>query len=333
MHAGIEPRQKPPSEPTDDLESVGAEAPQGGGKLRVRTLFLSDCHLGSNGARADELARFLKQVECERLYLVGDIIDGWRLRQRWFWPDAHNTVFRRILKMSHRGTDVIYVPGNHDEAARQFCGLVFGGIRIATDAVHETADGRRLLVTHGDKFDLVVQNSRFLSVAGAVGYEILLRLNRWYNAARKLVGLQYYSLSQAIKARVKSACTFISNFEQALVEEARRGGFDGVVCGHIHKAEVRDLDGIRYLNCGDWVESCTALVEHADGRIELVDGLAFLKSRDEARAALIAAAVAAAEREADHEADHDHEPDGDAPWLEPAIAFRAATGGSAGGAR
>jgi UDP-2,3-diacylglucosamine pyrophosphatase LpxH len=330
MHAGIEPRQNRP-ETTDEPRGANDAASHARGKLRVRTLFLSDCHLGSNGARADELARFLKQIECERLYLVGDIIDGWRLRQRWFWPDAHNTVLRRILKMSHRGTDVVYVPGNHDEAARQFCGLVFGGIRIAMDAVHETADGRRLLVTHGDKFDLVVQNSRFLSVAGAVGYEILLRLNRWYNGARKLAGLQYYSLSRAIKARVKSACTFVSNFEQALVEEARRGGFDGVVCGHIHKAEMRDLDGVRYLNCGDWVESCTALVEHADGRIELLDGLAFLQTRDEARAARIAAAVAAAERESD--ADHEHDRDEDAPWLEPAIAFRAIARDATGGPR
>jgi UDP-2,3-diacylglucosamine pyrophosphatase LpxH len=330
MHAGIEPRQNRP-ETTDEPRGANDAASHARGKLRVRTLFLSDCHLGSNGARADELARFLKQIECERLYLVGDIIDGWRLRQRWFWPDTHNTVLRRILKMSHRGTDVVYVPGNHDEAARQFCGLVFGGIRIAMDAVHETADGRRLLVTHGDKFDLVVQNSRFLSVAGAVGYEILLRLNRWYNGARKLAGLQYYSLSRAIKARVKSACTFVSNFEQALVEEARRGGFDGVVCGHIHKAEMRDLDGVRYLNCGDWVESCTALVEHADGRIELLDGLAFLQTRDEARAARIAAAVAAAERESD--ADHEHDRDEDAPWLEPAIAFRAIARDATGGPR
>jgi UDP-2,3-diacylglucosamine pyrophosphatase LpxH len=264
----------------------------------------------------------LKHVECENVFLVGDIIDMWRLRQRWYWPDSHNTVLRRLLKMSHRGTRITYVPGNHDEAARQFCGLVFGGIRIAMDAVHETADGRRLLVTHGDKFDLVVQNSRLLSVAGAVGYEVLLKINRWYNGARKVVGLPYYSLSQAIKARVKSACTFISNFEQALVEEARRGGFDGVVCGHIHKAEMRSLSGVEYLNCGDWVESCTMLVEHDDGRIELIDGLAFLARHDAAKAMREGGdddsreLVPAVAGEGDDAEDAD-------PWLETGIAFRA----------
>ena len=251
-------------------------------KARYRTIFVSDCHLGSNGAQAEHLARLLKQVRCESLYLVGDVIDMWRLRQRWYWPDAHNSVIRRLLKMSRRGTRIVYVPGNHDEAARQFCGLSFGGIGIEMDSVHETADGRRLLVTHGDTFDLVVQHSRLLSIAGAVGYEMLLRVNRTYNAGRKLFGLPYYSLSQAVKARVKSACTFISNFERALVSEARRGGFDGVVCGHIHKAEVRELDGIAYFNCGDWVESCTFLAEHFDGRIELIDGLALLAAHDAA---------------------------------------------------
>jgi UDP-2,3-diacylglucosamine pyrophosphatase LpxH len=282
-------------------------------KARYRTLFISDCHLGSNGAQAEQLARYLKHVECDTIYLVGDIIDMWRLKQRWHWPDTHNTVVRRLLKMSHRGTRIVYVPGNHDEAARQFCGLVFGGIDIAHDAVHVTADGRRYLVTHGDKFDLVVRNSRLLSVAGAVGYEMLLRVNRWYNAARRTLGLPYASLSQAIKARVKSACTFISNFEQALVDEARAGGFDGVVCGHIHKAERRSMDGVDYVNCGDWVESCTAIAEHANGALELVDGLAFLRARDAAKS----------EARADTDAPVDTDDDTETPWLQPAIAFRS----------
>ena len=253
-------------------------------KLKVRTLFLSDCHLGSSGAQAEQLARALKHVECESIYLVGDIIDMWRLRQRWYWPDAHNSVIRRLLKMSHRGTLITYIPGNHDEFARPFCGLTFGGIRISMDAVHETADGRRLLVTHGDQFDLVVRNSRMLALAGSMGYELLLKINRAYNAIRRLLSLPYDSLSQAIKARVKQACTFISNFEGALVAEARRGGFDGVVCGHIHKVEQRVIDGIDYYNCGDWVESCTMLVEHEDGRFEVVDGLAFLAKIDALKA-------------------------------------------------
>ena len=233
-------------------------------KARYRTLFISDCHLGSSGAKAEELARFLKQVECDTVYLVGDVIDMWRLRQRWYWPDAHNSVMRRLLKMSHRGTIIVYVPGNHDEAARPFCGLSFGGMQMAKEAVHLTADGRRLLITHGDQFDLVVRNSRLLALAGTLGYEMLLKINGVYNLGRRIFGLPYDSLSQAIKARVKSACNFISNFEQALVAEARAGGFDGVVCGHIHKAEQRMIGSLEYLNCGDWVESCTALVEHDD---------------------------------------------------------------------
>jgi UDP-2,3-diacylglucosamine pyrophosphatase LpxH len=279
-------------------------------KARFRTLFISDCHLGSSGAKADELARFLKQIECDTVYLVGDVIDMWRLRQRWYWPDAHNTVMRRLLKMSHKGTTIVYVPGNHDEAARPFCGLSFGGMQMAKEAVHVTAGGRRLLVTHGDQFDLVVRNSRLLALAGTVGYEMLLKINGVYNFGRRLFGLPYDSLSQAIKARVKSACNFISNFEQALVAEARAGGFDGVVCGHIHKAEQRAIHDIEYLNCGDWVESCTALVEHEDGRIELVDGLAFLAARDAAKAI------------AENSGDDSDETD---PWLQRGAAFDART--------
>jgi UDP-2,3-diacylglucosamine pyrophosphatase LpxH len=277
-------------------------------KARYRTLFISDCHLGSGGAKAKELARFLKQVDCDTVYLVGDVIDMWRLRQRWYWPDTHNSVMRRLLKMSHKGTTIVYVPGNHDEAARPFCGLSFGGMQMAMTAVHLTADGRRLLVTHGDQFDLVVRNSRLLALAGTVGYEVLLKINGVYNFGRRLFGLPYDSLSQAIKARVKSACNFISNFEQALVAEARAGGFDGVVCGHIHKAEQRMIGTLEYLNCGDWVESCTALVEHDDGRIELLDGLAFLAERDAARAI------------ADNSGDDSDETD---PWLQRGTAFDA----------
>ena len=277
-------------------------------KARYRTLFISDCHLGSSGAKAEELARFLKQIDCDTVYLVGDVIDMWRLRQRWYWPDAHNSVMRRLLKMSHKGTTIVYVPGNHDEAVRPFCGLSFGGMQMAMTAVHVTADGRRLLVTHGDQFDLVVRNSRLLALAGTVGYEVLLKINGAYNFGRRLFGLPYDSLSQAIKARVKSACNFISNFEQALVAEARAGGFDGVVCGHIHKAEQRMIGTLEYLNCGDWVESCTALVEHEDGRIELLDGLAFLAARDAAKAI------------ADNSGDDSDETD---PWLQRGVAFGA----------
>ncbi len=237
-----------------------------------RTIWISDLHLGTAGCRAADLGDWLKAVRCEHLYLVGDVVDMWRLRQRWYWPADHNRVVRRLLKMSQKGTRITYIPGNHDDAARQYDGLEFGGIRIAPNAMHETADGRHLLVTHGDQFDLVVRKAPLLAKVGGVSYEMLLAANRLWNRGRSLCGLPYHSLSQAIKMRVKQACIFVSRFETALREEALRGGFDGVVCGHIHKAEAIERPGeIAYYNCGDWVESRTALVEHADGRIEVLD--------------------------------------------------------------
>lgn len=261
-------------------------------KLRYRAVFLSDLHLGSNGCKAAELAAFLKRVKCDRLYLVGDVIDMWRLRQRWFWPDKHNRVVQRILKIAHKGTRVVLVPGNHDEHARPYAGLQFGGVEIQSTASHTTADGRRLLVTHGDQFDLVVKHARLLSVLGSWAYDTLVRLNHYYNLGRAAVGLPYWSLSQAIKLKVKSACVYIARFEEALLEEARRGGYDGVVCGHIHKAEVIRGSGehpIDYYNCGDWVESCTALVEHDDGTLSIIDGIAVVEQLREQRRVLRAA--------------------------------------------
>ena len=243
-------------------------------KLEYKTVWISDTHLGSKGARAKELSRFLKQVRCEKLYLVGDIIDCWRLKSRWYWPAEHNDVVRRILKHVSRGTEVIYIPGNHDDAARQFVHMAFGGVEIKPHTQHTTADGQKLFVTHGDQYDLVVQHSKLLAVLGSVAYETLLKINRYYNVGRRWLGLPYASLSQAIKLKVKRACTFISRFEEILAEQAHRRGMDGVVCGHIHKAEQRTMEhGIEYLNCGDWVESCSALVEHADGRLEIIDGI------------------------------------------------------------
>ena len=184
-------------------------------------------------------------------------------------------VARRLLKLASKGTDIIWIPGNHDDAMRAYVGLSIGGIRVELMSGHCTADGKRLLVTHGDHHDLVVCSSPALAHLGSLGYDLLLGLNRVWNALRCRLGLPYQSLSQSIKHRVKSACTFISRFEQAVCAEAKRGGFDGVVCGHIHKAEHAMHDGVHYLNCGDWVESCTALIEHDDGRLELIDGLAF----------------------------------------------------------
>ena len=247
-------------------------------KLEYRSVFISDLHLGSRGCRARELNAFLKRIRCEKLYLVGDVIDMWRLRQRWYWPKHHNKVARRLFRMaSSKKTEVIFIPGNHDEAARQFVGMVFGDVKVTRDATHETADGKRLLVTHGDQFDMIVQHAKLVSMLGSWAYDWLVTLNRHYNALRNKLGLPYKSFSQAIKMKVKSACKFISRFEDVLCSEAARREYNGVVCGHIHKAEARPHDAVAYFNCGDWVESCTALVEYDDGKIQLIDGIALVE--------------------------------------------------------
>ncbi len=240
-------------------------------KRRYRTVFISDVHLGTKGCRADFLADFLRQVECERLFLVGDIVDGWRLRKSWYWDGHHDEVIRLVLRFARSGANVTYIPGNHDEMFRGWLGLEIAGVRLARQAEHRTADGRRLLVLHGDEFDSVVRYARFIAYLGDWAYDWALRLNRWFNYGRRRFGYPYWSLSQWLKRQVKEAVKAIDRFEVALAGEARRGGFDGVVCGHIHHAEMRDVGGVLYVNDGDWVESCTALVEHADGRLELVD--------------------------------------------------------------
>ena len=239
--------------------------------LNYRTVWISDAHLGSRSAQAAPLSRFIKHVRCQRIYLVGDIVDMWRLRNRWYWPGEHNNVIRRLLNHTKHGTDVIFIPGNHDEGARQFLNLEFGGIRVLPYAIHITADGRKLLVTHGDQYDLVVKHSRLVSMFGSTAYDTLVMTNRWINSVRTRMGRPSVSLSKAIKMKVKRACMFMSRFEEALIHEARNKGMDGVVCGHIHKPEIRTEDGIEYYNCGDWIESCSALVEHHDGRMELYE--------------------------------------------------------------
>jgi len=240
-----------------------------------RTVFLSDTHLGFSGVHAEELSAFLKHLHCERIYLVGDIIDLQALRARWRWPAMHNQVVRRILKLARHDTIITYIPGNHDDALRQYAGLELGGVKLAKRALHRTADGKSLLITHGDEYDLVVQHSPVLSMLGTWAYDHLINLNRLCNFIRALFGMKRWSFSHTIKKKVKSACTFISNFEQALLAEARRRGLDGVVCGHIHQPALRQGDGadadILYANCGDWIERASALVEHADGRLEVID--------------------------------------------------------------
>ena len=240
-------------------------------RMQFRTIWISDIHLGTPGCNADLLMDFLKSIECETLYLVGDIIDAWRLRKGWYWPPRHNDVVRRILKMAKHGTHVVYVPGNHDEVLRDYAGLAFGDVTVAGEVIHETADGRRLLVLHGDQFDSVVLYAKWLAFLGDSAYEFLLKANRVVNFFRRRFGLPYWSLAAHMKKRVKNAVSFISKFEEVVARAAAERHVDGVVCGHIHSAEIREFGDIIYYNDGDWVESCTALVEHEDGRIEIID--------------------------------------------------------------
>ena len=238
---------------------------------RYRSVFISDVHLGTRGCQAEMLLDFIRTLECDSLYLVGDIVDGWKMRTGWYWPQAHNDVVQKVLRLARKGVAVTYIPGNHDEVVRDFFGVHFGGVVVARDAIHETADGRRFLVTHGDEFDAVVQHAKWLALLGDWAYRALLASNTLINRARRRLGFGYWSFSAFAKTRVKKALQFIENFEQAVAAEARRRGVDGVICGHIHKAEMRIIDGIEYINDGDWVESCTALVEHDDGRLEILE--------------------------------------------------------------
>jgi len=246
------------------------EREHAGRRLRFRAIFISDTHLGTPGCQAGLLLEFLRRTESDYLYLVGDIVDGWQMRRRWYWHQTHNDVVQKVLRKARKGSAVVYIPGNHDEAARHYLGLAFGEIVIREEAIHTTVRGTRLLVTHGDLFDGVVQCARWLALLGDVLYTFTLKLNRHFNALRARLGLPYWSLSQFLKHKVKNAVSYIAAFEEALAREARDRGFDGVVCGHIHKAEIRDIDGILYCNDGDWVESLTALVETLDGELRIV---------------------------------------------------------------
>lgn len=242
-----------------------------GGIKKYRTIWISDIHLGTAGAHAEAVLHFLKHTQSDYLYLVGDIVDGWQLKKHWYWPQTHNDVIQKLLRKARHGTKVLFIPGNHDEFARQYAGMKFGEIIVKQDHVHCTEDGKQFWIVHGDLFDSVIQHARWLAYMGDQAYVLLLWLNRWLNRIRAILNFPYWSLSQSIKLRVKSAVSYISAFEHILVNEARRRGCDGVVCGHIHKPELRIIDGIVYANDGDWVESLSALVEHLDGRLELVD--------------------------------------------------------------
>ena len=239
-------------------------------RQRLRAIFISDLHIGTPGFQADALLDFLKHHPSDMLYLVGDIVDGWQLRRRWFWPQSHNDVVQKLLRRARKGCRVIYVPGNHDEFARHFVGHAFGGVEVFHETVHTTATGLKLWVIHGDHFDGVIQCAQWLAHVGDWLYELTLKINRHLNSWRARMGLDYWSLSAYLKLKVKKAVNFISDFEVAVAQEAKRRGYNGAVCGHIHHAEIRDVQGILYCNDGDWVESRTALVEHMDGRLEII---------------------------------------------------------------
>jgi UDP-2,3-diacylglucosamine pyrophosphatase LpxH len=254
------------------VENKGPNIPEPSphGRRKYRTIWISDVHLGTRGCNAELLIDFLDSVDSDTMYLVGDIIDGWRLKRKFYWPATHNDIVWRILKRAKRGTRIVYIPGNHDEMFRQFTGLNFGGVEIRRAAFHETADGRRLMVLHGDEFDAVMLAHRWLAFVGDAAYTMIMALNRWVNAVRRRLDLPYWSLSKMAKHKVKNAVEFISRYEEIVARAAAQRGVDGVVCGHIHTAEFRIFDGIEYYNDGDWVEGCTALVEHFDGSMEIL---------------------------------------------------------------
>jgi UDP-2,3-diacylglucosamine pyrophosphatase LpxH len=238
--------------------------------MPYRTLWLSDIHLGIKACQAEALLDFLKQTQTRTLYLVGDIFDGWELKKKWFWPQSHNDVVHEFLRRAREGTEVFYIPGNHDEVARDYLNHTFGGIKVVGQWVHTTADGKRLLVMHGDEFDAVMGYAKWLAKLGSVAYSFVLAVNWLFNRLRRACGFPYWSLSSYLKQKVKNAVKHVNDYEHFLAEEARRQNCTGLVCGHIHRAEIRKIEDILYCNDGDWVESCTALAEHEDGRLEII---------------------------------------------------------------
>ena len=237
---------------------------------QYRSIFLSDLHLGTRNSQADLLLDFLKYNEAEHIYLVDDIIDGWHIKRGWYWPQAHNDVVQKILRKVRKGVKVTYVPGNHDEFARDYCGMSFGGIEVVERAIHITADNKKFLVIHGDQFDIVVCNARWLAYLGDWAYEWAIFINTYYNIARRFFGAGYWSFSAWAKMKVKNAVKFIGHFETLLASEAKKNELDGVVCGHIHHPAIKNIDNIQYINIGDFVESCTAIAEHEDGHFEII---------------------------------------------------------------
>ncbi|MDX7949694.1 UDP-2,3-diacylglucosamine diphosphatase [Lichenihabitans sp. Uapishka_5] len=249
-------------------------------QARFRTLFISDLHLGTKGCQGELFLDFLRHNDAETIYLVGDIIDGWQLRSGWYWPEAHNTIVQKFLRKARKGCRIIFIPGNHDDFARDYAGLSMGGIQVVRNATHVTAAGRRYHVTHGDEYDIVIRHARWLAFLGDWAYQAALFCNTYFNYGRRKLGLPYWSFSAWAKLKVKNAVNFIGAFEDVLSEYASKHGFDGIICGHIHHAVIRDLHGVSYVNTGDWVESCTAVAEHFDGSLEILKWRALRPQRE-----------------------------------------------------
>ncbi|MEL6372524.1 MAG: UDP-2,3-diacylglucosamine diphosphatase [Pseudomonadota bacterium] len=260
-----------------------------------RTLFISDVHLGTRASQAGELLEFLKHNDADTIYLVGDIVDFWNIRRNPYWPQEHNDVVQKLLRKARKGATIKFIPGNHDEALRDYCGMQFGAIEFMRNAEHVTADGRKFLVMHGDEFDVVVRNAKWLAFLGDIGYELALASNRPLNWVRRRMGLGYWSLSAYLKYRVKKAVNFIGTFEKTLSDEAERVGAEGIICGHIHHAAERQVGAITYLNTGDWVESCTAIAETQSGEMKILRWFDMQREMqaDEKKAALQPVDVAA----------------------------------------
>jgi UDP-2,3-diacylglucosamine pyrophosphatase LpxH len=249
--------------------------------IRVRTLFISDVHLGTKGAQAELLLAFLDRVEAETIFIVGDLVDGWQLKKKWYWPQTHTEVLQKIMRRGSQGTRIIYIPGNHDEFLRDYVGSHFGVVELMLDAIHVTADGRKFLVMHGDEFDVVVGNAKWLAHLGDWAYVAAMQINKVVNLVRRRLGFTYWSLSAWAKSKVKSAVNAIGSFETTLSDAAKRRGVEGIICGHIHTPALTERAGLTYVNTGDWVESCTAVLEHPDGRLELVYWRALIEARPE----------------------------------------------------
>ena len=241
-------------------------------RARVRSVFISDVHLGTRACQAESLIEFLRAYSAENLFMVGDIVDFWAMKREVRWTPAQNTVVQKILRRARHGEKVIFIPGNHDEALREHVGIRFGDIELIGEHVHRMADGKRYLIIHGDEFDQVTRYHRWIAELGDIAYNGLVRVNVWLSWFRRRLGIAgYWSLAGYAKRKVKLAVSFVGDFESSVARSVRERGLDGVICGHIHVAAMREVDGINYVNCGDWVDSCTAIVEHHDGRLELIE--------------------------------------------------------------